>query len=267
MSSSLKFNKVTVSYGSKTILENQSFLLDKPEIISIIGANGAGKTTMLKTICNLLRPETGAIYLANEEIAKMDNKKLAQKIAMLHQNTIAPQDITVERLVSLGRSPYRKFLRDLQPVDRMAIKEAMQATDVYKYKDRSLYSLSGGQRQRAWLALTICQEPAILLLDEPTTYLDSHHQIQLMELITKLHAKRNITVIMVLHDINLAIRYSHRVMAIFNGEIVGDGKPEEIISKENMRRWFNVEADILKHRIKEKEYLIYLPYAVSEELE
>lgn len=260
----MEVKNLTVGYGKKIIVENQSFKLDKPEIISIIGANGSGKSTLLKTMARLLKPKSGEVLLDGENIFKLNTKEVARKVAMLPQSTSAPEDMTVERLVRIGRSPYKQFMKELGARDAEIVKEAMEATQILKYRDRPVSSLSGGERQRAWLALTLAQEPDILLLDEPTTYLDSHHQLSLMNLVRETHKKKGITVVMILHDLNLALRYSDRLIAVKDGAIVGDGSPQALMTKENLRDWFHIEADILMRNYDGVESPVCIPYEVSK---
>ena len=258
----LELRNVTVGYGKKDILRGQSILFDKPEIVSVIGPNGSGKSTLLKTMARLIAPKRGEVLLNGAPFKRLSPKSVARHIALLPQTTAAQGDMTVERLVRMGRNPYKSFFRELTEHDRAVAEGAMASTDVLKYRTLPVASLSGGERQRVWLALTLAQEPELLLLDEPTTYLDSRHQLALMELVRRTHAERNMTVVMVLHDLNLALRYSHRIVAIADGAIAGDGTPEALMTEDNIRSWFGVKAEILWRTHGDERYPVCVPYEV-----
>ena len=245
----LTVDNITVGYGKRLILENQSIVFDKPEIISIIGPNGSGKSTFLKALARLIKIKQGTISLDG--------------IALLPQITTAPEGMLVEQLVRSGRNPYVSIFKELSDADLAAVEQAMKCTDVWKYRYRQIGELSGGERQRVWLSLSLAQEPNILLLDEPTTYLDSRHQIELMELVKRTQRERNIMVVMVLHDLNLALRYSDRIIAIKEGAIVGDGTPHMMMTPENLAEWFGIKADILQSPRSEETCPICVPYGLA----
>lgn len=259
----LTIDNITVGYGKRMILENQSTVFDKPEMISIIGPNGSGKSTLLKSMARLIKIKAGTISLDGKSLKSWDTKELARHIALLPQITTAPQGMLVEQLVRSGRNPYVSMFKDLSTTDVQIVENAMKATDVWKYRYHPVGELSGGERQRVWLSLSLAQEPKILLLDEPTTYLDSRHQIELMELVKRMQQERNIMVIMVLHDLNLALRYSDRIIAIKDGTIVGDGNPKSIMTEDNLAAWFGVKADILKSPRLDDDCPICVPYALA----
>lgn len=259
----LSVEQLTVGYGKRLILEKQSIVFDKPEIISIIGPNGSGKSTFLKALVRLIKPKSGSIELDGKSLQSWNTKQLARHMALLPQITVAPEGMLVEQLVRSGRNPYTSMFRDIGDKDLQIVEEAMKATDVWKYRYHTVGELSGGERQRVWLALSLAQEPDILLLDEPTTYLDSRHQIELMELVTCMQRERQIMVIMVLHDLNLALRYSDRIVAIKDGTIVGDGAPVDMMTEENLAQWFGIKADILFSPRKEDTCPICVPYGIA----
>lgn len=259
----LTIDNITVGYGKRMILENQSIIFDKPEMVSIIGPNGSGKSTLLKSLARLIKVKHGSIALDGKSLTSWNTKELARHIALLPQITTAPQGMLVEQLVRSGRNPYVSMFKDLSEMDIHIVENAMKATDVWKYRYHPVGELSGGERQRVWLSLSLAQEPNILLLDEPTTYLDSRHQIELMELVKRMQQERNIMVIMVLHDLNLALRYSDRIVAIKDGAIVGDGAPRSIMTEDNLASWFGVKTDILQSPRQDDDCPICVPYGLA----
>lgn len=262
MSTKLEINELIATYNKKVVLQNLTLTFTKPEIVSIIGPNGSGKSTLLKSMARLLKPHSGTVLLDERDIYQESPKQVARKIALLPQITLAPEDMTVEQLVTMGRNPYKPFFKNINDADIEIIYNAMRATDVFQYRHIPLYSLSGGERQRVWLALSLAQEPQILLLDEPTTYLDGYHQLALMKLIESTYKKRNISIIMVLHDLNLACKYSHRIIAIKNGTIVGDGPPSTLITEDAIAKWFGLRVDILWRQQKDISYPVCIPYEI-----
>ena len=259
----LTVDNITVGYGKRLILENQSIVFDKSEIISIIGPNGSGKSTFLKALARLIKIKQGTISLDEKSLHSWNTKELARHIALLPQITTAPEGMLVEQLVRSGRNPYVSIFKELSDADLAAVEQAMKCTDVWKYRYRHIGELSGGERQRVWLSLSLAQEPNILLLDEPTTYLDSRHQIELMDLVKRTQRERNIMVVMVLHDLNLALRYSDRIIALKEGAIVGDGTPHMMMTPENLADWFGIKADILQSPRSEETCPICVPYGLA----
>lgn len=235
-----------LQYGSDVILENMNFAVQKPQIISIIGPNGSGKSTLLKALGRLLTPSHGTVYLDGQAIQNLPPSQTARKLAILPQSAAAPSDMTVYDLVKYGRMPYQKLFATLQKEDFAAIEEALRSTGMFDKRNRSLAALSGGERQRAWLAMALAQQPDILLLDEPTTYLDIHHQLELMQLVQRLYEELQITVIMVLHDLNHAARFSHRLVAVKDGRILADGSVDMVFTSDNIRRLYNVENSVVR---------------------
>lgn len=262
MTVTLSANKLTLKYGERTIANQLSLSFLKPEIVSIIGPNGSGKTTLLKSLCRLLTPDSGSVYLNSKDINKMSAKEVSKKISVMAQSAQAPAGITVGELISYGRIPYQQIFSSLNIEDKKIIEEAIEFTELKPLLNRYVNTLSGGERQRAWLAMALAQEPKILLLDEPTTYLDVHHQLELMELVVKLHKLKKITIIMVLHDLNHAARYSQRLIAIKNGEIVADGSVEEVFSKEIIENLYDVKTIITHPCVDGITYPVCIPYNV-----
>ena len=199
------------------------------EIVTIIGANGSGKSTLLKALSRNMKPVQGTVYLDGKALLKMDTKEAARLLAVLPQIHSVPDDFTVRDLVSYGRFPHLGPAGRLGHDDFEAVEHAITMTKMEELQNRSVSTLSGGEQQRAWIAMALAQEPKILLLDEPTTFLDISHQFELLELISKLNREIGLTIMMVLHDINQAARYSHRIVALKNGKIFIEGTPDTII--------------------------------------
>jgi len=244
MTQAIETKELTLSYGDSIIIEEMDLLIPKGEITVFIGGNGCGKSTLLRSIARLLKPKTGAVYLEGTAIAKMSTKDIAKQMAILPQSSVAPEGLTVLQLVKQGRYPHQTWLKQWTEEDEEKVNEALKATGIEDLKDREVDSLSGGQRQRAWIAMTLAQNTEIILLDEPTTYLDMAHQIEILDLLFELNEKENRTIVMVLHDLNLACRYAHNVVAIKNKEIFAQGKPENIIDRILVEKVFGMECEV-----------------------
>ncbi|HIU64925.1 MAG TPA: ABC transporter ATP-binding protein [Candidatus Avacidaminococcus intestinavium] len=260
----LQAERLVFGYKDKIILENISLDFLKPEIVSIIGPNGSGKSTLLKTLCKLLTPTQGTVYLNGKDIQAYQPKALAKTISVLPQSPRAPGDMTIRDLATFGRMPYQSFLAELSSEDGKAVDDALAFTELTHMQFRRLDTLSGGERQRAWLAMALAQNPRVLLLDEPTTYLDIHHQLELMELIGHLHRERQLTIIMVLHDLNHAARYSQRLVAVKGGKIIADGTVETVFTETVLERLYNVKAVVTTLKQGAKSYPLCFPYTTTE---
>jgi iron complex transport system ATP-binding protein len=252
----LKVEKLNVCYGSKKILKDISFNIREGEIATIIGPNGSGKSTLIKSISRYLKPVSGNIYLGRVNISQINTREIAKNLAVLPQVKNVSSDISVEELVSYGRYPHLKFGKKLGKTDREIIEWALEKTGLIEMKDRYVFTLSGGERQRAWIAMTLAQKPKILLLDEPTTFLDICYQLETLELIMELNETLGITVVMVLHDLNQAARYSDNMLVINKGELCEYGKPCKIVNKQLLKNIFKIEADIYEDKINNCPYFI-----------
>lgn len=252
----LEAKDVSINYGQKTALKNANIKINYGEIVTIIGPNGSGKSTLVKVLSRYLKPNIGKVNLNGKDILTLKNKIIAQEMAVLPQVKFAAADITIENLVSYGRYPHIKFGKRLSKKDREIINWAIEKTGLSKYKDRHLDTLSGGERQRAWIAMALAQKPKILLLDEPTTYLDISYQLEVLELVKELNKSLNLTVVMVLHDLNQAARYSDRIYVLKDGEVYHYGKPETIINSKLLKDVFRIEAHIYKDEINNSPYFI-----------
>ncbi|WP_425516315.1 ABC transporter ATP-binding protein [Caldifermentibacillus hisashii] len=244
MVQSIETQQLTLAYGDSLIIEELNLSIPKGEITVFIGANGCGKSTLLRSLARLLKPKKGTILLDGKEIAKVQTKEVAKKLAILPQAPQAPEGLTVLQLVKQGRYPYQNWFRQWSEEDEEKVNKALQATGMEKLKERPVDSLSGGQRQRAWIAMTLAQDTDILLLDEPTTYLDLTHQIEILDLLFELNEKEKRTIVMVLHDLNLACRYAHHIVAIKDRKVFAEGKPEEVINCHLVKEVFQMECQV-----------------------
>ncbi len=237
--------KIVAGYERQDVLDGIDIAIENGEIVGIIGPNGSGKSTLLKVMGRLLKPRSGAVFLDGKALQEQSTTEIARSMALLPQAPISPHELTVRELVGYGRYPHVPWLKRLGTGDFSAIDRAIAECHLEDLAHRQMSTLSGGERQRAWLALALAQEPQVMLLDEPVTFLDISHQLEVMELIARLNRERGITVLMVLHDLNLAGRYCHRMIALLDGEIVSDGTPEEVIRREVLRAVFSVDAHII----------------------
>lgn len=238
---------LTGGYPNHPIIQNISLSLQPGEWVSLLGANGSGKSTLLKLMSRLLRPSQGVVLLDGREIHEQDPKRVARRLALLPQEQVLPMGLSVWQMVSLGRSPHQAWWQwELSALDQLKVQEALQLTSLEAFSDRPIEQLSGGERQRAFLALALAQNPKVLLLDEPTTYLDLRYQLELLELLKKLNGERGLSIITVLHDVNLAARYSDRLALLHQGEIWAVGSPAEVITPANLAKVLGVKVKILE---------------------
>lgn len=235
---------LSVGYQENIIVNQMNIQFNSNEITTIIGPNGCGKSTLLKAITRIIPHSKGSILLDGQSIAKENTKKLAQKMAILPQTQDSAAGLTVGELVSYGRFPYQKGFGKLSHADYEVIDWALQVTNTFDYKFRTVDSLSGGQRQRVWIAMALAQETEIIFLDEPTTYLDMAHQLEVLELLKNLNETQNRTIIMVLHDLNHAARFSHNMIALKDGNLIKAGTSEEVMQKDILQKVFHIDAEI-----------------------
>lgn len=233
------------SYGTNEVIKGLDISIKQGKVTTLIGANGCGKSTLFNLITKNLRPNSGEIRLEGKDISQVKLKDFARQVAIVHQYNTAPADISVEKLVAFGRTPYHGFgsLSNSEE-DEEKIKRALEITNTEKLKDKAVAQLSGGQKQRVWIAMALAQDTKILFLDEPTTYLDIRYQLQILKLVRKLNEEYGMTVIMVLHDINQSLYYSDEIVAMKDGRITAQGKPEEIITSELIKNVYDVELGI-----------------------
>ena len=240
----LTTENVHLQYGKHRVIYGADIEVERGEIVTIIGANGSGKSTILKSLSRNLKPSYGTVYLDGREILSMNTKEVAKKLAVLPQIHSVPDDFSVRDLVSYGRFPHLSPAGRLHHHDFVAVDNAIEMTKMGHLQHRLVSTLSGGERQRAWIAMALAQEPEILLLDEPTTFLDISHQFELLEMIKRLNREMGLTIVMVLHDLNQASRYSKRLIVLKDGFVHSTGSPEEIITPELLADVFNIEVRI-----------------------
>ncbi|MCY9590773.1 ABC transporter ATP-binding protein [Paenibacillus chitinolyticus] len=245
----IETKSLTLSYNQTDIIEDLDLEIPKGQITVLIGCNGCGKSTLLRSMARLMKPKNGAVLLNGQEIAKQSTKEVARQMAILPQGPTAPEGMTVFELVKQGRYPHQNWLKQWTREDEDAVTKALEATGMAPLAERQVDSLSGGQRQRAWIAMTLAQGTNTILLDEPTTYLDMTHQIEILDLLWELNEKENTTIVMVLHDLNLACRYAHHIVAICDKKVYAAGKPEEIVTEELVRHVFGLNCRLVRDPI------------------
>ncbi|WMT40871.1 ABC transporter ATP-binding protein [Paenibacillus sp. D2_2] len=237
-------SELNIGYGERSIVKNLSVSIPDKKITAIIGSNGCGKSTLLKAITRIIPHQAGTVILDGQNIVKENTKQLARKMAILPQSPESAAGLTVGELVSYGRFPYQKGFGRLTARDYEVIDWALEETGTKDYKFRSVDTLSGGQRQRVWIAMALAQETDIIFLDEPTTYLDMAHQLEVLELLEKLNLEQQRTIVMVLHDINQAARFADYLIALKDGEIVKTGSSEEVICPEVLEQVYQIDAAV-----------------------
>lgn len=234
-----------LAYGDRVVVDGLTTEIPAGRITTIIGPNGCGKSTFLRAIARLLKPQAGEVLLDGKAITSMRTRDVAKVLGMLPQSPTAPEGLTVADLVAKGRHPHQSWLRQWSRDDEAEVDAALRLTGMQLLAGRPVDELSGGQRQRAWISMALAQETDILLLDEPTTYLDLAHQVEVLDLVDKLHADLGRTVVMVLHDLNLAARYSDHLIVMRDGAVVTSGPPDEVIDAELLREVFGLESRVL----------------------
>ena len=241
----LQVEDLSGGYGSRTVVRQVSFSLQPGEWLSIVGPNGSGKSTLLRLLSRVLIPQAGRVVLNGRDLHRqLTPQQAARQLSLLPQQPQIPVGLTVRQLVSLGRSPHQPWgAWQLTRADRQRVEWALEQTGLGSLALRRVETLSGGERQRAFLALALVQEPQVLLLDEPTTFLDLRHQLELLELLQRLQQEQGLTVVTVLHDLNLAIRYSRRVALLGSGQLQALGAPQEVLTPDRVRQVFGLEVE------------------------
>ncbi|MFE7135204.1 ABC transporter ATP-binding protein [Streptomyces sp. NPDC057638] len=243
--SRLTARELTLAYDDRTVVHELDLAIPDGRVTVIVGPNACGKSTTLRALGRLLKPSGGAVLLDGAELSRMPTKQIARAIGLLPQSPSAPEAITVADLVSRGRQPHQAWWRQWSEEDERAVTDAMERTDVRALADRNVDELSGGQRQRVWIAMALAQETDVLLLDEPTTFLDIAHQVEVLDLVRQLNHERGRTVVAVLHDLNQAARYADHLVAMKAGRIVAEGPPGEVVTAELVREVFGLESVIV----------------------
>lgn len=247
--SDIKAQNISVAYDDRMIIKHLSLDVPQGAITTIIGANGCGKSTLLKALTRIHKVEKGAIYLDGQSIATLPTKQVAQKIALLPQVLEATEGISVYELISYGRYPHQKYLGSLTAYDRSRIHWAMEVTNTISLANNDVDTLSGGQKQRVWIAMALAQDTDTIFLDEPTTYLDLNHQLEVLELLKRLNQENGKTIVMVLHDLNLSARFSDQLIAMKDGDIQYQGAVSDILTVSNLETIFNIKAHLVEDPI------------------
>jgi iron complex transport system ATP-binding protein len=241
----LRTEDLSLGYDSVLVVEALDLSIPARRLTALVGPNACGKSTLLRGMARLLRPRGGAVYLDGQAIARYRTRDVARRLGLLPQAPAAPDGLTVEGLVARGRYPHQRWFQQWSQADETAVERAMELTGVVELRDHAVDALSGGQRQRAWIAMALAQETAIMLLDEPTTYLDLAHQVEILDLLHELNESEGRTIVMVLHDLNQAARYADHMVAMHAGKVVAEGRPDAVVTRELVREVFGVDCRIL----------------------
>lgn len=237
---------LALAYDEHLVVDDLDMEIPQGKITTIIGPNGCGKSTVLKAVGRILKPKGGMVYLNGDDIRNLSTKEVAQKMAVLPQSPQAPAGLTVGELVAYGRFPHQRGFGTLKPEDRKIIQWALEVTRLAELETTAVDNLSGGQRQRVWIAMALAQQTDLILLDEPTTYLDLAYQLEVLELLYRLNREQGCTIVMVLHDLNLAARFADYMIAIRCGDIIKHGVPEQVMTAEVLRETFHIDAQIVR---------------------
>lgn len=265
MISHMQAKGLSAGYNGEAVFRNLNLEIPEGRITTLIGSNGSGKSTILKTLCRIISPDSGAVYLDGEAIHRLPTKHVAQRLALMPQGAQAPAGITVGDLVGYGRFPYRSALSGLSENAREIIQWALASTGMNSLEHREMDRLSGGQQQRAWIAMALAQKTGLLFLDEPTTYLDISHQLDILYLLRQINRENGATIVMVLHDLNHATMFSDYLVAIKDGALHRVGTPKEVVTQQTLREVFDVEAEVITHPI--LNVPVCLPYRITEQNE
>lgn len=268
----LTTRKLTLAYDGSTIITDLNLAIPAGKITVLVGPNGCGKSTLLRGLARLLKPRSGTVYLDGASIFKLSTKEVAKQLGILPQNPVAPEGLTVRELVAQGRYPHQGWLQQWSEEDERLTEQALKVTNILELAERSLDTLSGGQRQRAWIAMALAQDTEILLLDEPTTFLDLAHQMEVLDLLYDLNQQQGRTIVMVLHDLNQACRYADHLIAVRGGQVLAQGEPSQVITEEIVQQVFGLECRIVKDPVAgtpmcipvgRKQHVLHSPINVS----
>jgi iron complex transport system ATP-binding protein len=259
----LRTEGLTLGYDGDAVVSGLTLAIPEGRITAIVGANACGKSTLLRGLARLLKPRAGVVLLDGEDIRRLDTRTVAQRLGILPQQPIAPEGITVAELVGRGRYPHQRWFRHWSADDAAAVAQALDATGTADLADRSVDELSGGQRQRVWIALALAQGTPLLLLDEPTTFLDIAHQVEVLDLLAQLNEEEGRTIVLVLHDLNMAARYAHHLVAMRAGAVVAEGPPDEVVTPDLVLRVFDLACAVVADPVTSTPLVIPIPAAVS----
>ncbi|MEX0914067.1 MAG: ABC transporter ATP-binding protein [Demequina sp.] len=243
--SRLEAHQLELGYGNASVVHGVDVIIPDGQITAIVGPNGCGKSTLLRALVRLLEPTAGTVLLDGEDIHRTPTRAVARQVGLLPQAPIAPAGITVKELVARGRTPYQRALRPWSKEDEAAVWSALHSTGLTQIQDSVVDELSGGQRQRAWIAMALAQDTPLMLLDEPTTYLDIAHQYEVLDLLHRLHSRQARTIVMVVHDLHQAARYAHQVVAMAEGHIAAAGTPADVFTETLIREVFHLDARVI----------------------
>jgi len=255
----LRADNLTAGYDGADVIAGLDLEIPAGQVTAIVGANGCGKSTLLRALARLLRPRAGGVLLDGRSISELRSREVARRLGLLPQSPVAPEGLSVEDLVARGRHPHQGLFRQWSTADEAAVEEALATTGTAGLRDRPLDALSGGQRQRAWIAMALAQQTELLLLDEPTTFLDLAHQLDVLDLLDRLVAERGRTVVMVLHDLNQACRYADRLVAMREGRVCAAGPPGEVVDAAFVQDVFGLEARVVEDPVAGTPMCIPIP--------
>lgn len=260
----LRGEALCAGYNGRSVLADVDFSVQAGSVTVLLGPNGSGKSTLLKTLARTLAPSAGQVLLDGTDIHRQSTRAVAQRLGILPQSPSAPDGLTVRELVGLGRFPYQSLMRQWSRRDEAAVEEAMAVADVAAFADRPVDALSGGQRQRCWIAMVLAQETELLLLDEPTTFLDLKVQVDLLELLVSLAHQQGRTLLVVLHDLNLAAAYADRLVMMKAGRILHDGTPEVVFTADNLKQVFDLDAQVIREPLAGRPVCVPVKRALGE---
>jgi iron complex transport system ATP-binding protein len=255
----LRAEHVSLAYDHRLVCDSLSVAIPHGKITVIVGANACGKSTLLRGLARLLQPTAGTVLLDGRDIHRLPTKQVATRLGILPQQPIAPEGITVSDLVSRGRNPHQRFFRQWSQADEAAVEQALHLTRTADLADHSVDELSGGQRQRVWIALALAQDTPLMLLDEPTTFLDLAHQIDILDLLAELNEADSRTIVLVLHDLNLACRYAHHLIAMRDGRIVTEGPPDDVVTADLVADVFDLPSRVIPDPVTGTPLVIPIP--------
>lgn len=252
----LEAKELRTGYDKKIVLDGVNITIPEGKVSVIIGANACGKSTLLKTLVRLIKPQSGEVLIDGKKVSQVPSKELAKTLGLLPQSPIVPEGITVLDLVTRGRFPYQTFMKGLSQDDLEAVENALELMNITELRDRSVDELSGGQRQRVWIAMALAQDTDILFLDEPTTFLDLQYQVEILDLLTDLNQKKGTTIVMVLHELNLTARYADYLFAVKDGNLISQGIPNEIVTPNLIKEVFNLNCEVIKDPISDTPLIV-----------
>lgn len=255
---SLRTEGLSLGYGDRLVVDSLDLDVPAGRLTVVVGANACGKSTLLRSLARLLRPRSGRVLLDGQQVHRMPPKEVARTLGLLPQSPVSPEGITVSDLVGRGRHPHQRMFSRWGSGDDEAVAEALDATATADLADRPVDELSGGQRQRVWIAMALAQQTDLLLLDEPTTFLDVSHHVDVLDLLTDLNRAHGTTVVLVLHDLNLAARYADHLIALASGRVHAQGTPEEVLTPENVRAVFGLQSRIITDPVSGKPLMLPL---------